>query len=250
MVRKVIDLSSKVASGIPVFYSATGLWGLAHTVVSDFDTYEGTAMLKTHGKVEKLYRTRIVTMCDHGSTHVDAVYHINAHGDTIDRVPVDRLCGEGVLLDYHEKKPPGYDPFKPAGQRVLQGDWITVESLEKAAEKVGGIKKGNVVLFRTDASKKLPSWEYCHNVIPFRIEAIKWLLDHGVTVLGVDQASIDIAPDYLYPHEYLREAEFFHFENLTNLDKIPKPRFRFVAYPLKWEDGSASPVRCLAIVEE
>lgn len=248
MARQVIDLSMKVSNNFPVFYGATGLWGLAHMSVVDVDTYEGTGILRTYGRIKELYRTCHVTMCDHSSTHIDAVYHINAHGDTIDRMPLGTLCGEAVILDHSDKKYLKYDPFKPPGERIIGGDWVTVESLKKAEEKVGGIKEGNIVFIRTDAYKKLPSWEYCHCVVPMKIEALKWLLEKGVRVIGVDQATIDIAPDYLYPHHYLREAEWFHFENMTNLDKVPANRFRFVSYPLKIEGGSASPLRALAII--
>lgn len=250
MARTVVDLSMKVSKNFPVFYGATGLWGLAHQSVVDVDTYEGTGILRTYGRIKELYRTCAISMCDHSSTHVDAVYHINAHGDTIDRMPLDTLCGEAVILDHSDKKPIQYDPFKPPGERILGGDWVTVESLEKAAKKVGGIKEGDIVLIRTDAYKLVPSWEYCHTVVPLRIEALKWLLEKGVRVIGVDQPTIDIAPDYLYPHHYLREAEWFHFENMANLDKVPTNRFRLACYPLKLEGGSASPTRALAVIED
>jgi len=240
MSKQVIDLSIKIANDTPVFYGATGLWGLAHQSVVNCDTYEGTGILRTYGKIKELYRTCNVSMCDHSSTHVDAVYHINAHGDTIDRLPLGTLCGEAVILDHSDKKPMQYDPFKPKGEGIIGGDWVTVESCEKAAEKAGGIKEGDIVLIRTDAHKKLPSWEYCHSYVPLRVEALKWILDHGVKVIGVDQATIDVAPDYLEPHLYLRQAEWFHFENMANLNKVPTSRFRLVAHPLKWENGSAS----------
>ena len=248
MAKQVIDLSMKVSTNAPVFYGATGLWGLAHQFVMTNDTYEATGILRTYGRIKELYRTCLISMSDHASTHIDAVYHINAHGDTIDRMPLGTLCGEAVILDHTDKKPIEYDPLKPAGERIISGDWVTVESLQQAAKKVGGIKEGDIVFIRTDAYKKIPSWEYCHRMVPLRIEALKWLLNQGIRVIGVDQPSIDIAPDYLYPHHYLREANFFHFENLANLDKIPLSRFRLVCYPLKWEGGSGSPVRALAVI--
>jgi kynurenine formamidase len=248
--RHVIDLSQKISTNLPVFYSATGLSGLAHQFVITADTYEGTGILRTYGRIKELYRTCFISMSDHASTHIDAVYHINAHGDTIDRMPLDTLCGEAVILDYCDKKPITYDPLRPLGDRIIGGDWITVESLEQAAKKVGGIKEGDIVLIRTDGYKKIPSWEYCHSIVPLRVEGLKWLLNQGIKVIGIDQPSIDIPPDYPHVHNTFRETNWFHFENLANLDKIPVSRFRMVCYPLKWEGGSGSPVRVLAVIGE
>lgn len=248
--REVIDLSVRISSNAPVFYSATGLFGLAHQSIVDVDTYEGTGVLRSFGKIKQLFRTCWITMSDHAGTHIDAVYHINAHGDTIDRMPLGTLCGEAVVLDYTDKRPVRYDPFAPQGRRITGGDWVTVESLEKAAERVGGIRKGDIVLIRTDAYKKLPSWEYCHRIVPFRIEALKWLLNQGIRVIGLDQPSIDIPPDYGYVHEHMRQTEWWHFENMANLDKLPTSRFKLVCYPLKLKGGSGSPVRALAVLDE
>jgi kynurenine formamidase len=247
---EVIDLSLKISNNAPVFYAATGLFGLAHQCIYDADTYEGTGILRTYGRVKELFRTCMVAMSDHSGTHVDAVYHINAHGDTIDRMALTTLCGEAVVLDFSDKKPVAYDPFKPPGSRITGGDWVTVESLERATEKAGGVGEGDIVLVRTDATRKLPSWEYCHRIVPFRVEAVKWLLGKGVRVIGLDQISIDIPPDYAYTHEYLRQAEWWHFENMANLDRLPAGRFRLVCYPLKLQGGSGSPVRALAVLNE
>lgn len=251
MTRQVVDLSTKISQNSPVFYSAAGLWGLAYQVVADADTYEMTGTLRTFGRIKELFRTRFISMSDHASTHVDAPYHFNALGNTIDRLPLDTLCGDAVILDYTDKKSIQYDLSKPVGQRVISGDWITEESLKSAIEKVGGIKKGDIVFIRTDASRMIPSWEYCQSILPIKVEALKWLLDQGIRILGVDQSTIDIAPDYLLPHCVLREnTNWFHFENLVNLDKIPGSRFRLVCYPLKWENGCGSPVRALAVIEK
>jgi len=259
---KVIDLSHKISESTPTFYGATGLWGLAPTIIADAETYESTALLRTYGKIKELYRTCFITMSDHGCTHIDVPYHINPLGETIDKVPLDTFCGEALIIDVHHLKPIQYDPFKPSkpttnpeearkSPRITGGDFITVDVIEEALKKEGeNIRRNDIVLFRTDNSKKWPTWEYCHSITPLTIEALKYVLGKGVRVIGVDQASIDIAPDYLFPHHYMRETTWYHFENMTNLDKVPVTRFKLVCYALKLEGGSGSPCRPLAIVEE
>lgn len=83
------------------------------------------------------------------------------------------------------------------------------------------IKPLDIVLIRTDASKNRFSQTY--------------LTEHpGMTREGT-----------------LKEREYYHIENLINLDQIPKPfGFTVSAFPIKLRGATASPIRAVAIVEE
>jgi len=70
MSRKIVDLSTKISQNYPVFYSAAGLWGLAHQVVADADTYEMTGTLRTFGRIKELFRTSFISMSGHANTHM------------------------------------------------------------------------------------------------------------------------------------------------------------------------------------
>lgn len=253
MPRKLIDLTQKIAEDTPVFYELRGLWGQARTMISTWEGFEDTAYLRTRGKVDKLFRTCMILMSDHGGTHIDATSHINPLGEPVDQLRLDCLYGDGVLLDMTHLKPIQYDPFKyfATGKTgVVSGDYITPQELEKACAKAKvEIEKGDIVLLRTDADKVWPKPEYSCRVTPMTVEAIDWLCDRGVKAFGFDQVTIDVAPEAAGPHEHVRKRDFWHMENLTNLDKLPTT-FRFVAFPLKWEGASASPIRAFAAVEE
>jgi len=41
-----------------------------------------------------------------------------------------------------------------------------------------------------------------------------------------------------------------HFENLANLDQVVGKRFTFIGFPLKIREGTGSPVRAVAVVED
>src|SRR5947199_5593186 len=47
------------------------------------------------------YRSNLLIMSDHASTHVDAITHFDPDPDaaTIDRMPLDLFCGEAVCVD-------------------------------------------------------------------------------------------------------------------------------------------------------
>jgi kynurenine formamidase len=53
-------------------------------------------------------------------------------------------------------------------------------------------------------------------------------------------------------HRVMLEREYYHLENLGNLDQIPPPYHSFTVsvLPIKWRGASAAPVRAVAIFEE
>lgn len=252
MTRKIVDLSRALANHLPVFHEMTGRWGLAKTVISTWDDYEETAYLRTRGKVKSLFKTCMIMTSDHSATHVDALSHIDPLGDPIDRVPLDVMYGEAILLDLSHLEPVIYDSFQHFGPKksgIISSDYITIDEIRKAARKAKvEIKKNDIVLIKTGAGKLWPKIEYAHYIVPIKAETLSWILDKGVRVLGFDQITIDIAPEYGEPHMLMRQREFWHIENM-NLEGLDQTRFRFVAFPLKLEGGSGSPIRPLAILE-
>jgi kynurenine formamidase len=46
-----------------------------------------------------------------------------------------------------------------------------------------------------------------------------------------------------------REKEYFHLENLTNLDKLPPFGFKLAVFPIKIKAAGAAWVRAVAILE-
>jgi kynurenine formamidase len=53
-------------------------------------------------------------------------------------------------------------------------------------------------------------------------------------------------------HRVMREREYYHLENLCNLDEIPFPYHSFTVsvLPVKWRGASAAPVRAVAILDD
>jgi len=88
-------------------------------------------------------------------------------------------------------------------------------------------------------------------------EATLWLIDNGIKVMGIDAITFDPPIDAMFQrekfweaHRVMIEKEYYHVENLANLDKIPKPHgFKIALFPVKWKNATAAPVRAVAIVE-
>ncbi len=195
-----------------------------------------------------------VTLTTHSGTHMDAPWHYGpTSGDrparTIDQVPLEWCCGPGVLLDF---------------THCRKGDVISPAELSGALKKIGyRLKPGDIVLIRTDCSKRFEEESYQYMHPGMSREATLWLIERGIRLMGTDawgwDASLDVlvaefkqgVKSRLWASHYAgKEKEYCHMEKLCNLDKIPRPHgFLVFAFPAKVERGSGGWVRAVAIVE-
>lgn len=51
-------------------------------------------------------------------------------------------------------------------------------------------------------------------------------------------------------HRVMIDREYYHLENLNNLDQLPPTGFTLCVFPVKWANTTGAPVRAVAIVEE
>jgi kynurenine formamidase len=90
-------------------------------------------------------------------------------------------------------------------------------------------------------------------------QAINWLLDKGIRVIGVDSLGFD-RPYPAMMKDFISKAdkavlwpahlEYAHIERLANLDKLPEPfGFKVACFPTKIRDAGASFARVVAMVE-
>ena len=83
-------------------------------------------------------------------------------------------------------------------------------------------------------------------------DATHWLADRSFKQHGVEGPSTDKPSDSLFPnHRVFRDRKSTHYEWLINLEEmIGKGEFQFFGPPLKISDGSGSPVRAWAMVDD
>jgi arylformamidase len=99
------------------------------------------------------------------------------------------------------------------------------------------------VLVRTYATAPLDKFDPdCTAFAPATVEA---LADLGVTLVGIDTASVDPASSKtLDSHQVLRRRGLRVLENLV-LDAVPEGDYELIALPLKLTSADASPVRAV-----
>ncbi len=185
---------------------------------------------------------------EHGGTHADAPFHFSKPGMTIGAVPVERLVGPVAVIDVSTQANSNAD------YTLSVGDVTAWEG------KHGKIAAGTIVLLRTGWSGRWPDKRaYLGDDTPgdasnlhfpsYGIEAVRLLIERGVSVIGVDTASIDNGPskDFLV-HRAAGAANVVGLENLTNLDKVPATGAWLVALPMKIARGTGAPARVVAFV--
>jgi kynurenine formamidase len=196
----------------------------------------------------------ITRMGVHSTTHIDAPWHYGPksagmRAATIDELPLDKCIGPGVVIDMTHKG---------------DGEIIAVADLEGALTSSGAsLAPGTIVLIRTGRDCYLGTPEYWKRGTGMSAAATEWLIDQGVTVMGIDQWGWD-AP---FQHQIARSKRenrqdifweghrvgqrktYWHMEQLTNLGALPAHGFKVCVFPLKLVGASAAPARVVALME-
>src|SRR5690348_15601141 len=184
------------------------------------------------------YRSNLMILSDHASTHVDALTHFDPDPDapTIDRMPLDPFCGEAVCIDLSHLPP-------RAG--------ITVADLAAALSKDGlELAEGDIVLLYTGHYERtVGTPEYLTEFPGLEPESARWLIEQGVKLFGNQAMSVDVPDRYQFPvHLVCRELQVTHMENVGALAPVAGKRFTLFGFPLKIVNGTGSPIRLVAAV--
>ena len=174
-----------------------------------------------------------VNMGVHNGTHVDAPFHFDPRGETIERMPIEIYFGEAVVVDLTKI-------FSDAGSPADRARQIRVADLEGAS---AAIEQTHRVLLKTGVwkdSKTFPDW------IPvIAPDVAAWLQERRVKLLGFDLPSVDsIEAKILVNHHALAAAQIVIVESL-DLSEIAAGVYHFSALPLKIAGGDAAPVRAI-----
>jgi arylformamidase len=163
-----------------------------------------------------------VTCSIHSGTHLDAPYHYNENGATVDALSPELYIGPARL-------------FLAPGEDVLTRE-IFAGLDAKATPRV---------LVRTNSCDD-------KSVFPARIPTLApdvpaWLGQQGVRLIGLDVPSVDQVDSKTMPiHHALDEANILIIENL-DLRAAPAGEYVLVALPLRIKGADGSPVRAVLL---
>jgi len=199
------------------------------------------------------YAANNICLAEHGGTHIDAPIHFYEDRNTVDEIPLDRLMGQGVLIDVQEKTSKNRD------YRVGIEDFTAWE--KKHGEQLNDV----IVLVRTGFGKYWPDKVKYMGTSERGASAVtrlhfpgldpgaaEWLVkNRRVKAIGLDTPSIDYGQSTQFQsHVILFEHNVPAFENVANLDKLPSRGFSVIALPMKIKGGSGGPLRIVAVVSD
>ena len=186
---------------------------------------------------------------EHGGTHFDAPIHFFASGMPVQDVPLEDVIAPAVAIDVSAQA--AEDP----NYRLRVEDVLDFEA------RHGEIETGMIVLLRTGWSQRWPDTAaYMGDDTPgevsrlsfpgYGVAAAQLLVEQrGVSLLGIDTASIDHGPSKDFAVHVLAAAKNVGaLENLTGLEELPATGFTVFALPIKIEGGSGAPMRAVALV--
>jgi kynurenine formamidase len=211
--------------------------------------------LGNNGRTPKgyYYAANRFSTAEHGGTHLDAPIHFAEAKPTSADVPLEKLVGEGAVVDVASAcaQDPDYQ--------------VSIADLRAWEERNKRQLVDVIVLLRTGWSKRWPDRERYLGTAHRGIEALgelrfpglapdaaRWLVEQrAVKAIGIDTASIDYGRSRQFEtHVTLCGHETPIFENVTDLDALPEQGAWVVALPMKITGGSGGPLRIAAFLTQ
>jgi arylformamidase len=179
------------------------------------------------------YILQDIAMSSHCGTHVEFPYHHSREGMDAASFPLDRLIGDGLLLDYTHKK---------------SGEAVTLQELQ---EQEALIQRGDMLLFNFDCARYYRT-ERSHERPYITTDAIRWLvLEKAIRLIGSDASGIEVKGAPNQPnHQFLMDHGVPIIEFAANLDQLNTRRFTLFVLALKVEGLDSCPVRLIAVEVE
>jgi kynurenine formamidase len=215
---KVIDLTKTIFDGMSSHFKVT---------ITDFLKHEETA--PRLAPPAKGYGTKVLLMCDHTATHVDAPSHYWPERKNIDEMPIETFCGEAVVLDFSNDLGSAGELSKSRFEEFL-------------CENCLEVKKDDIVIFKFQKeSQDIYSG--------LSEELAEHLAEIHIKMVGTDRGTIDCGFHKHKPgHVLFLKQDIPIIESLDNLDKISNKRVIFYGLPLKLKTATGSPIRAIAVL--
>jgi len=206
---KLHDVSVLISDDLPVW---PGDPGISMTLASSLQQGDNANVTR-------------LTMGVHTGTHIDAPFHFEADGVAIDQLPIEILVGSCQVFDLPEIK----GGIGPDDMQRLD------------------FKGTTRVLFKTSNSIWWESGEreFQKEFVYITEEGAKFLIDHGVKLVGVDYLSVEKFGNSGHAtHHLLLRNQVVIVEGL-NLSRISSGEYELIALPLRLKGSDGSPARVI-----
>jgi kynurenine formamidase len=221
---KIVDLTHPLSPNIPTW---SGSCGFCLEIKKDYDRVFRVQQIKMHAGV---------------GTHMDAPSHRIQGGLSIAEIPIEQFIVPACVIDVSERAGADYE--------------ISVEDVEKYERTYGIIPKDALVIgytgwdrFWSDAAayRNLDANGQMH-FPAFSAQAAEFLLKRDIAGVAIDTLSPDCLDTSFTVHKLVLGAGKYIIENIANCSQIPPKGCCAIAFPLRAEDSTESPIRVVALV--
>jgi len=208
-VSRIYDISVPIRSG-----------GLVYPGNPEIDIALQQAVAKGAGA-----NVSTIRFGSHTGTHADAARHFFDDGQTVDKIPLERLIGPALLLRFADD----------------------IRSVGAAELRAHDIKGQTRILLRTRNSAFLSQREFVKDYTYLAPDGAQYLVDQGVELVGIDYLSIEqFHSGHHLTHRTLLERSVVIVEGL-DLSVPPPGEYQFICLPLRIEGCDGAPARAVLI---
>ncbi|MHC4213528.1 MAG: cyclase family protein [Planctomycetota bacterium] len=161
--------------------------------------------------------------CDvHTGTHVDAPSHVLKFGSNVEELSLDTMLGTCFVAHLPE---------------LIHISTSELVNLEMPSDTIR-------LLFHTDNSRlwSLGETEFNKNYCALTEDAARWIVDHGIRLVGIDYLSVQPYSGNDLVHQILLEAGVVVLEGL-NLTGISSGNYELICLPIKLRGAEGAPAR-------
>jgi arylformamidase len=207
---RIVDLTAELYTGFPTYPGDPAV------------AIEPAASVAADG-----YAVARLALSDQAGTHVETQAHFLAGGRTLAEEPLERFIGRASVVDVPCRRLTVAD-LAPAGARIARNRLLLLRS--GYVPPSGGIDPSD------PARPSLP------------LDALAWLVERGIQLLGIDAFDFDADPDYA-GHRFLLGRGVLVVEGLVNLQALPAPEVQLYVVPLRLRGTGAAPCRAFVVLD-
>lgn len=167
----------------------------------------------------------LITMGTHTGTHIDVPSHVYSNGKTIDQFSLDTFVGLARVFAFDGK-----------------------ESIGKSDFNNKTVNKNDIILLRTDNSRKCTVGEVLDRYVTLTYEAAELLAEKEIKMIGIDYLTIERPRNTRITgksiHKIFLDKEIPILEGV-NLSSVKEGIYHIYCFPLNIYGADGSPVRAV-----
>ena len=208
------------------------LYDISVSIRGDMPVYRGDPRVKIRPAAEirkgHPFNGLLLSLGSHTGTHVDAPYHFEPQGTTVDQLPLDTFYGPALVREA--------DEVDLVDERTLQ-----------ALDIPPGTQR---LLLKTRNSRLWADLEFHEGFAYVTPGGARWMVEQGLRLVGVDYLSIEqFGSQDFATHHTLLQAGTVILEGL-NLSQVSPGKYTLICFPLRLADGDGAPARAVLVAEE